>query len=253
MVAQLPEGLPRPVARDIPWLAWTAARAWGFPGSDGWAGRLARAGAACLTIQVWVPYLTSAHVGGGLVAIDRSALAIVSVVGRRQVRGRLVLCILMILSTLLTAAFGLALMIGAAVAAIAVGQRHAVSYLSWIAFLPVLVPVAQVVQMIRTSPVRGGPLGWRRTHRGHLMITCLAAWPHRQGHAGRLERSLGPVLAGDGRPLFAGARTPELARLYRRWADQYPGIQCVVAFADRDGHPPREPQRAVDDRRVAGS
>jgi hypothetical protein len=211
---------------------------------------LARAWAGFTAVELWLPYLLSAHIEGRLAAVDRSAFAIVNVVGQRRLRGRFVLVALMALSASAVVGAGAVLMIGAAVVVVLAGKPQAAVYVTWIGFLPIVMMVVHLVQMARASrEASGGRLGWKREYQGHVLITCLAAWPHGQGHASRLERSLGPALARDGRPLVAGARTNQLAQVYRRWADQYPGAQFILV---QDCDVARGPRRSREDRRVAG-
>ena len=226
---RLGDVLPRPSGRQVPRLAWAAARAWGPQRSQGWRGRCARVWAAFTMVTWWLPYLGGAHLDRRLAAVDESALAVFTVVGERRRRWWLFLLLFMI-----PAVIGppvLLLAVGVAVPML-VGHPRAVVYTMWIAYLPLAALTIHMTLMVRVSNAAlGGGRGWLRSHRGHLMISCLAAWPRRQGHAGRLARALGPVLARDGRPLVAAARTGELAQLYHRWADQYPGIRLVVAQA----------------------
>lgn len=239
MVDELGDVLPRPTARQVPRLAWTAARAWGPQWNRGWPAGCARAWAAFTTVVWWLPTLGSAHVGRRLSAIDESALAVITVVGERNLRRWTSLVAFVCPAVICWPAVLLAV---AVTVPMLLGHPRVAVYTAWISFVPFIALIFLMILLFRASNLAsGGRPGWLRRHRGQLMVSCLAAWPRQQGHAGRLVRSLGPVLAKDGRSVVAAARSPELAELYRRWVAECPGI-CLVLAQEAAGQSPRTPR-----------
>lgn len=178
----------------------------------------------------WFPLLLSAHVEGCLVGVDRTAVAVVRVVGGYRLRWHVVVLLTCTASLVVVPS---AASLTGAVVMLAMGWPRAAVAATLIGYvLLARVAVTLVYQFAVLWRSTGGRPFWLGAHRGDVAITCLAAWPRCQGHGGRLMEAMAPGLVRDGRRVVAVARTVELADVYRRRAGRCPGAVLVLAQDD---------------------
>jgi hypothetical protein len=206
-----------PAWRDLPPLAWVAARAY-VPASLPAGVAVAAAGCSLL---VWLPNLVSLRSGHRLAALDRCALVVVDRVGRR-VRGHLcpavaaLACIVVTISALSVVA------IGGAFAALGLGLGVDVALT--VVYVVLGVPVAVAVlllspwRVVRSLPKVRAVTRWL----GHQdpgapvwRLAGLAAWPRGRGHGSALLARLAEAHSAGGY-VVACPRDDAVRAWYRR-------------------------------------
>lgn len=184
-----------PAWRDVPALAWVAARAYAptWPPGHVPAGLLA----AC-SLLLWLPIVFTMRAGRHLAALDRHAMVEVAAIGR----GQPVTARLRLIESAMTALLALLLMmttIGILVADLALriglGSKAAMTIAMVVVVAPTVIAVAATEpwRVIRSAPpltrtiralhsqAPGTPI-WR--------LGAMASWPHGSGHGSALLTGL---------------------------------------------------------------
>lgn len=213
----VPEGF-EPPWRDIPALAWVAARAYA---PRTWPPRAARCVAGC-SLLVWAPLLVCLRTGRVLAATERKALmSITPADGRPRPHLSRVLAV------------GVALWICAVVGVVAVGvsiayvlmwagvgPRATIFLVSALVVGPVFVAVAsvrpwQIIRSLAVAPAAARTLRKQAPGAAVWQLGSLAAWPERAGHGTALVAGLLRAW-GDGGYAVARPRDRQVARWYLR-------------------------------------
>jgi hypothetical protein len=207
----------RPRLRDLPVLAWVAARA--FTSGPTWLRPLAAAG----TLPVWLMFLGHHSAAGRVFSHDRRALL---VLGRREplrtaARRRRQPALLVIPASLGLAGLA-AVMFAADLLVVLATGRSSLGTVAGIGMaslcnLPILLEGPDAWrgrrELVRAERDRQVPTG-----DDVLLAALAAAWPQRQDHFTALAEQLQVAAQGTGLHVVAVARAETLAAVYeRRW------------------------------------